>query len=155
MGTPHPDKGKQYEHINERVKSCMETGIPAISIDCKKKEIVGNYKNGGAEWCEKGSPTLTFDHEFLWGGKAAPYGVYDMLEKEGFVKVGIGPDTAEFAVVVSEDNLAEDTLVDTGLDLAHLCLTDDALRDVADFLLVFLLDGRALAFCRRAVSSTG
>lgn len=98
VGTPHPDKGKQYEHINERVKACMESGIPAISIDCKKKEIIGNYKNGGSEWCEKKKPVLTLDHEFLWGGKAAPYGVYDMLEKEGFVKVGVGPDTAEFAV---------------------------------------------------------
>ena len=98
VGTPHPDKGKQYEHINERVKACMESGTPAISIDCKKKEIIGNYKNGGSEWCEKKMPVLTLDHEFLWGGKAAPYGVYDMLEKEGFVKVGIGPDTAEFAV---------------------------------------------------------
>ena len=98
VGVPHPDKAKQYEHINNRVKACMEAGTPTISIDCKKKEIVGNHKNGGSEWCEKSNPVKTLDHEFLWGGKAAPYGVYDMLENEGFVKVGIGPDTAEFAV---------------------------------------------------------
>ena len=77
----------------------------------------------------------------------------DMAGDEQFAEVDACQSA--LAVVVSEDNLAEDTLVDTGLDLAHLCLTDDALRDVADFLLVFLLDGRALAFCRRAVSSTG
>ena len=102
VGTPHVDKGKQFDHINDRVKACFEAGIPAISIDCKKKEIVGNYKNGGAEWCEKGQPVLTKDHEFLWGTKAAPYGVYDMLENEGFVKVGISADTAEFAVATIE-----------------------------------------------------
>ena len=76
-----------------------------------------------------------------------------MAGDEQFVEVDACQSA--LAIIVGKDNLAEDALVDTGLDLAHLCLTDDALRDVADFLLVFLLDGRALAFCRRAVSSTG
>lgn len=98
VGLPHVDKGKQFDHINERTKACIESGNPAISIDCKKKELVGNYKNGGAEWCERGQPVITKDHEFLWGGKAAPYGIYDMLENEGYVKVGVSSDTAEFAV---------------------------------------------------------
>lgn len=102
VGIPHVDKGKQFDHINERTKYHMESGNPAISIDCKKKELVGNYKNAGVEWCEKGQPILTKDHEFLWGGKAAPYGIYDMLENEGYVKVGVSSDTAEFAVATIE-----------------------------------------------------
>lgn len=96
VGKAHPDRNEQFLFINNKAKEFMETGLPVISIDCKKKEKVGNYSNKGRDWHEKGKPILTEDHDF---GKniAAPYGVYDIQNNEAFVNVGISHDTAEFA----------------------------------------------------------
>ena len=78
----------------------MNEGEPVISIDCKKKENIGEYKNNGAEFAEKGRPIAVLDHDFMdkEKGKAVPYGVYDIANNEGYVNVGISSDTAQFAV---------------------------------------------------------
>jgi len=96
----HPDRNAQFEHINETAKECMKTGIPVVSIDAKKKENIGNFKNCGAEYSKKGEAVKVLDHDFPIKelGKATPYGVYDVLHNAGFVNVGISSDTAEFAV---------------------------------------------------------
>lgn len=100
VGDQHPDRDAQFRHINGRARSFMDAGLPVISVDCKKKELVGSFANGGREWAPKGSPVEVLDHDFpLPGlGKAAPYGVYDVGADEGFVNVGISADTAQFAV---------------------------------------------------------
>jgi hypothetical protein len=100
IGTPSPDRDEQFEHINETAKKYMHEGQPVVSVDCKKKENIGNFKNGGAEYCLEKHPVKTLDHDFPLpeNGKAVPYGVYDMLHNEGYVNVGISADTAEFAV---------------------------------------------------------
>ncbi len=100
VGEPHPDRDAQFSHINETCTEFLQTGNPVISVDCKKKENIGNFKNSGAEYSPKGFPTKVLDHDSpLPGlGKAAPYGVYDIGSNEGFVSVGISSDTAEFAV---------------------------------------------------------
>lgn len=93
------DRAPQFDYINEVVRQAMDAGCPVISVDAKKKELVGNYKNAGREWRKKGDPRLVNGHDFVGeGGKAAPYGVYDIGANEGFVNVGISSDTAEFAV---------------------------------------------------------
>lgn len=97
VGKGHPDRNKQFEYINNKSKSFMEKGLPVISVDCKKKEPVGNFKNAGADWHEKGTPTKVNDHDWA-KDHAAPYGVYDPMANTGFVNVGISSDTAEFAV---------------------------------------------------------
>jgi len=96
----HPDRNAQFEHINETAKECMKSGIPVISIDAKKKENIGNFKNIGAEYNKKKEAVKVLDHDFPIKelGKATPYGVYDVLHNAGFVNVGISSDTAEFAV---------------------------------------------------------
>jgi len=96
----HPDRNAQFEHINEAAKECMKSGIPVISIDAKKKENIGNFKNIGAEYNKKKEPVKVLDHDFPIKelGKATPYGVYDVMNNAGFVNVGISSDTAEFAV---------------------------------------------------------
>ena len=96
----HPDRNAQFEHINETAKECIKTGVPVISIDAKKKENIGNFKNNGAEYSKKGEAVKVLDHDFPIKelGKATPYGVYDVLYNAGFVNVGISSDTAEFAV---------------------------------------------------------
>ena len=100
VGEEHPDRDAQFRHINEKVKSCQAAGVPVISIDCKKKELIGNFKNAGAEYAPKKHPVEVLDHDFpLPGlGKAAPYGIYDISANEGYVNVGISADTAQFAV---------------------------------------------------------
>ena len=100
VGKKHPDRNEQFEHINEKVKAFQSAGLPAISIDCKKKELVGSFKNVGAEYAPIKHPKKVLDHDFLLPGmgKAAPYGVYDIAANEGFVNVGISADTAQFAV---------------------------------------------------------
>ena len=100
VGRPSPDRDEQFEHINETAKNYMQEGQPVVSVDCKKKENIGNFKNGGAEYCPNGRPVKTLDHDFPLpeNGKAVPYGVYDMFHNEGYVNVGISADTAEFAV---------------------------------------------------------
>lgn len=99
-GKEHPDRNAQFEHINEKVKAFLDAESPVISIDCKKKELVGSFKNNGSEYAEKGNPVKVLDHDFPLPdkGKAAPYGVYDIAANEGYVNVGISSDTAQFAV---------------------------------------------------------
>lgn len=99
-GNPGPDRDEQFQFINNTVKAFLDKDQPVISIDAKKKELIGNYKNGGSEYRPKKNPLKVNDHDFLdqEKGKAAPYGVYDIGKNEGFVNVGISSDTAEFAV---------------------------------------------------------
>jgi hypothetical protein len=99
-GTGHPDRDAQFAYLNACVARCHRRGHPAISVDTKKKELVGDFKNGGREWWPSGQPTEVRVHDFLDKtlGKAIPYGVYDLLNNQGWVSVGIDHDTAEFAV---------------------------------------------------------
>ncbi len=99
-GSQHPDRNAQFEHINETVRRQLEAGNPAISVDTKKKEWVGNYLNEGEELRPAGCPERVNGHDFEdpKAGKAVPYGVYDLAENEAWVSVGISHDTAEFAV---------------------------------------------------------
>src|SRR5689334_2183161 len=99
-GSHHPDRNAQFEHINTTVKAAIVAGNPAISVDTKKKELVGDFKNGGRELRRQGDPEAVRVHDFeIKGlGKVAPYGVYDIAANEGWVNVGIDADTAEFAV---------------------------------------------------------
>jgi hypothetical protein len=99
-GTNHPDRNAQFEHINSTVKAAIASGDPAISVDTKKKELVGDFKNPGRELRRKGDPEPVRVHDFKdpEKGKAAPYGVYDIGGNYGWVSVGVDSDTAEFAV---------------------------------------------------------
>ena len=99
-GSRHPDRDAQFEHINTKVLAAQGAGQPVISVDTKKKELVGNYKNAGSDYRPKGLPCRVKVHDFedKTQGKVAPYGVYDVTANEGFVNVGITADTAEFAV---------------------------------------------------------
>jgi len=99
-GAQHPDRNVQFEHINETVRRQLEANEPAISVDTKKKELVGPYQNGGRELRPQGDPEIVLAHDFpdKEVGKAIPYGVYDLAENEAWVSVGISHDTAEFAV---------------------------------------------------------
>ena len=96
----HPDRDEQFEYINERAKMFFLKSCPVLSIDAKKRELVGNFKNGGKEYHKAGSGPRVLDHDFPIKelGKATPYGVYDIFKNEGFINVGVSPDTAEFAV---------------------------------------------------------
>ncbi len=99
-GSTHPDRDKQFEHIANTVTRFQQRHRPVISVDTKKKELVGNYKNTGQEWQPKRQPTEVNIHDFVNPklGKVIPYGVYDLSLNQGFVSVGIDHDTAEFAV---------------------------------------------------------
>jgi len=96
----HPDRNAQFEYINKKALEYMASGQPVISIDAKKKEKIGNFKNNGAEYSQKRKPVKVFDHDFPIKelGKATPYGIYDIMKNAGFVNVGLSSDTAEFAV---------------------------------------------------------
>ncbi len=98
-GTAHPDRNTQFEYINAKVKRFQRRGQPVISVDTKKKELVGPYKNNGREWQRKGEPERVDIHDFPDPelGKVIPYGVFDMSRNEGWVSVGIDHDTAQFA----------------------------------------------------------
>ena len=98
-GTNHPDRDGQFRYINDQVKAALAAGQPAISVDTKKKELVGDFKNGGREWRPKGSPEHVRVHDFVIPelGRAVPYGVYDIADNVGWVSVGIDHDTAAFA----------------------------------------------------------
>lgn len=98
-GASHPDRNAQFEFISLTVKQFQQQGQPVISVDTKKKELVGVFKNGGREWQPKGAPERVRVHDFLDKelGKAIPYGVYDLSENQGWVSVGIDHDTARFA----------------------------------------------------------
>jgi hypothetical protein len=99
-GASHPDRDAQFEHINTAVRAALAAGEPVISVDTKKKELVGDFKNAGREWRPKGEPELVRVHDFKDKllGKAIPYGVYDIAANQGWVSVGIDHDTAQFAV---------------------------------------------------------
>jgi len=99
-GKGHPDRDSQFEFIHYRVKEFQMNNLPIISVDAKKKELVGNFKNNGKEWTKKYSPQKVNAYDFLSTaeGLAIPYGVYDMTNNEGWVSVGIDHDTSEFAV---------------------------------------------------------
>ena len=99
-GDSHPDRNAQFEYINERVKQYMDLRQPVISVDTKKKELVGDFKNGGQDWRPQGNPAKVRVHDFVVPelGRAAPYGVYDLAQNTGWVSVGIDHDTAAFAV---------------------------------------------------------
>ena len=99
-GNQHPDRNAQFEHINEQVVTFHRQRQPVISVDTKKKELVGDFRNVGREWQPKGLPENVRVHDFLDKklGKAIPYGVYDLASNEGWVSVGVTCDTARFAV---------------------------------------------------------
>ncbi|MBA3358389.1 MAG: ISAzo13 family transposase [Thermoleophilaceae bacterium] len=99
-GAKHPDRDAQFAHINETVATALKQGRPVISVDTKKKELIGDFKNGGRELRPKGEPEQVRTHDFKDKalGKVNPYGVYDVAEDAGWVSVGIDSDTAQFAV---------------------------------------------------------
>jgi hypothetical protein len=98
-GAGHPDRNGQFEYINERVRLFQGQGQPVVSVDTKKKELIGDFKNGGREWRPQGQPHEVRVHDFQDPalGKAIPYGVYDVTNNQGWVSVGIDHDTARFA----------------------------------------------------------
>ena len=98
-GLSHPDRNAQFEHIARQAMARQKQGQPVVSVDTKKKELVGEFKNGGREWNPKGKPQEVNTHDFPDKklGKAIPYGVYDLASNEGWVSVGIDHDTAQFA----------------------------------------------------------
>ena len=99
-GASHPDRNAQFVYLNDLVRAMVEHGEPVISVDTKKKELVGDFSNGGREYHPKGEPTRTKTHDFVDKelGRAVPYGVYDLAHDEGWVSVGDSADTAAFAV---------------------------------------------------------
>lgn len=99
-GVSHPDRDAQFLHIKKTCDAFEQVGNPIISVDCKKKELIGNFKNNGKEWRSKGKNEIVnvYDFKNLSDGKACPYGVYDILKNTGFVNVGVDHDTAAFAV---------------------------------------------------------
>lgn len=98
-GAAHPDRDAQFAYINQTVKAFQADGLPVISVDAKKKELIGNFKNAGREWRPAGKPEEVNVYDFLslGEGRATPFGVYDLLRNEGWVSVGIDHDTATFA----------------------------------------------------------
>lgn len=99
-GSNHEDRNAQFEMIDKQSRSFLKQGYPVMSVDCKKKENVGNFKNSGREWTKKGEAAEVKVYDFIdpEKGKTIPYGVYDIAENEGWVSVGIDHDTSEFAV---------------------------------------------------------
>ena len=100
LGEPHPDREEQFRFINKKSSEFIQQKQPVISVDTKKKELIGNFMNEGAEYSKKKNPTKVLDHDFPIKelGKVAPYGIYDISRNEGFVNLGISHDTSEFAV---------------------------------------------------------
>jgi transposase len=98
-GSDHADRDAQFEHINQTAGAAIAAGEPVISVDTKKKELIGEFKNGGREWAPAGEPVQVNTHDFpsQARGKAIPYGIYDLAHDEGWVSVGIDHDTAQFA----------------------------------------------------------
>src|SRR5712692_9943002 len=103
-GAQHPDRNAQFEHLNAKAQDCIDRGIPFISVDTKKKELVGNFKNAGREWQAEGQPEIVDVHDFPSDaiGKAIPYGVLDVANNSAFVSVGTDHDTPVFAVTSIE-----------------------------------------------------
>jgi len=104
-GGDSPDRDAQFEHINKTAKEFAECNDPVISVDCKKKELIGEYKNNGQEWTPVKNPKEVNVYDFIdkTNGKASPYGVYDIQNNRGWVNVGISSDTATFAVSTIKD----------------------------------------------------
>lgn len=104
-GGESPDRDAQFVFINETAKEFAKTSDPVISVDCKKKELIGEYKNNGQEWTPIKNPTEVNVYDFIdkTNGKASPYGVYDIQNNCGWVNVGISSDTATFAVSAIRD----------------------------------------------------
>jgi transposase len=100
LGEPHPDRNEQFQFINRKASEFIRQNQPVISVDTKKKELVGNFINDGAEYRKKKEPLKVLDHDFPVKelGKVAPYGIYDISRNEGFVNLGVSHDTSEFAV---------------------------------------------------------
>jgi len=100
VGEEHPDRDQQFQFINNTAKAFLHVGVPVISIDAKKKENIGNFKNNGSSYRMKQDPVKVLDHDFPIKelGKVTPYGIYDVGKNEGFVNLGISSDTSEFAV---------------------------------------------------------
>jgi hypothetical protein len=98
-GSSHPDRDAQFEHINTQVRAFQKRGQPVVSVDAKKKELIGDFKNAGREWHPQGQPVKVRSKDFLDKqlGKGIPYGVYDITANNGWVSVGIDHDTAQFA----------------------------------------------------------
>lgn len=99
-GGQHPDRNAQFEYIYSEIRRHQRRGQPVISVDTKKKELVGDFKNGGQEWRPRGKPRRVRVHDFMIPskGKAIPYGVYDLTKNAGWVSIGVDHDTAAFAV---------------------------------------------------------
>src|SRR3972149_840477 len=99
-GADHPDRDAQFRHINAQVKRALATGIPVISVDTKKKELLGNYANSGKQWLPAKNPAKVKGHDFPSPDvpRAYPYGIYDLARNTGFVNVGTDHDTGAFAV---------------------------------------------------------
>ena len=99
-GKSHPDRDSQFKHINRTVNRFIKNGNPVVSVDTKKKELVGNFKNTGKTWMKKGEAIKVLDHDFrsYAEGISIPYGAYDLKRNEGFVNVGMTSDTSQFAV---------------------------------------------------------
>ncbi|MEK7295918.1 MAG: ISAzo13 family transposase [Actinomycetota bacterium] len=99
-GISHPDRDLQFQHIQKTCTGFEKKRCPIVSVDCKKKELIGNFRNHGREWQPRGKNTVVNVYDFinLGDGKAAPYGVYDTVKNTGFVNVGVDHDTASFAV---------------------------------------------------------
>ena len=99
VGEPHPDRNQQFEFINNKAARFLKQGLPVISVDTKKKENIGNFKNNGLEYRKAGDPRKVWDHDFPIAelGKVAPYGVYVLNDNTGFINLGTDHDTAEFA----------------------------------------------------------
>jgi hypothetical protein len=99
-GDHHPDRDAQFAHLDGAVSAALEQRQPVISVDAKKKELVGDFKNPGREWRPRGDPEAVRVHDFVIKelGRAIPYGVYDLAANEGWVNVGVDHDTAPFAV---------------------------------------------------------
>lgn len=116
-GSHHPDRDAQFEHINTTVLEFQGKGQPVISVDAKKKELIGDFKNNGQEWQPNGQPEEVRVHDFVDKnlGKAIPYGIYDITQNQGWVSVGIDHDTAQFAVEAIRrwwDNIGSDRYPD-------------------------------------------
>ena len=99
-GNGHPDRDAQFSHLNESVRAALAAGEPVISVDTKKKKLIGDFKNAGRAWRPQGEPEEVRVHDFLIKelGRAVPYGVYDLASNAGWVSVGMSSDTATFAV---------------------------------------------------------
>lgn len=98
-GSQHPDRDAQFRYLNEQARQFRDAGFPVVSVDCKKKELVGEFKNGGREWAPKGEPVKVNIHDFVTEqGRAVPYGIYDLERNVGWINVGQDHETAAFAV---------------------------------------------------------